>query len=437
MCCTKRGTSTIKAHQNADMNEPRLFTAPHTRQSTVDRSIKTTINQVIAQESLNNERKLAYIRLVVLIISSLLDVVVFLFPQAVFGEEVISPTIVLISLSACLISAGILVILRQSAAWKWLAWLQTGIPLFDALLLGFFITNIWRTLGEIQPDIIINIATFCCLLAVSGGMRIRRRASILTTVLALANFTYAAALFQIDLAISLFVLFTLLGTGMMGMLTAGIVRRQGKNAAGRLLMQQFLPETVVEAAFESPIQLLEQPRQCDVTIMVTDLRGFTRYSENMEPLAVLDSLNQLQGFLSEVVEQQGGWVDKFMGDGMLAVFGAPRTLENHAEQALRAAQIILREVKYWSPLPIGIGIHSGSVVAGCLGMNGHLEFTVIGDTVNVAARLEALTKQVGHPLLISHSTQRRLNNWPLMPLGELPIRGREQQIEVFTLDTVS
>lgn len=401
----------------------------------MDSSIKATINQVIAQESLRNERKLAYIRLVVLIISSFLDVVVFLFPKAVLGEEFISPTIALISLSACLTAAGILIILRQPTAWKWLAWLQTVIPLFDSLLLGFFITNIWRTLGDIKPDIIINIAAFCCLLAVSGGMRIRRRASVLTTVLALANFAYAAVLFQIDLAVSLFVLFTLLGTGMMGMLTAGIVRRQGKNAAGRLLMQQFLPETVVEAAFESPIQLLEQPRQCDVTIMVTDLRGFTRYSENMEPLAVLDCLNQLQGFLSEVVEQQGGWVDKFMGDGMLAVFGAPRTLENHAEQALRAAQIILRDVKYWSPLPIGMGIHSGSVVAGCLGMNGHLEFTVIGDTVNVAARLEALTKQVGHPLLISQSTQLRLSNWPLMPLGKLPIRGREQQIEVFTFDT--
>lgn len=405
---------------------------PNTRHSAVGSSIKTAINHVIAQESLRNERKFAYTRLVVLIISSVLDVVVFFFPRTMMGVESISPTIALISLSACAIAAGIVVMLLQPNAWKWLTWLQTAIPLFDSLLLAFFITNIWHTLGDIKPDIITNIAAFCCLLAVSGGIRIRRRASALTTVLALANFAYAAALFRLDWVICLFALFTILGTGMIGMVTAGIVRRQGKNAAGRLLMQQFLPENVVEAAFESPIQLLEQPRQCEVTIMVTDLRGFTRYSENMEPLAVLEYLNRLQGFLSEVVEQQGGWVDKFMGDGMLAVFGAPKTLENDAEQALRAAQIILRDVKHWSPLPIGIGIHSGSVVAGCLGMNGHLEFTVIGDTVNVAARLEALTKQVGHPLLISQGTQRKLTNWPLVPLGSLPIRGREQQIEVFT-----
>ncbi len=405
---------------------------PNTRHSAVGSSIKTAINHVIAQESLRNERKFAYTRLVVLIISSVLDVVVFFFPRTMMGVESISPTIALISLSACAIAAGIVVMLLRPNAWKWLTWLQTAIPLFDSLLLAFFITNIWHTLGDIKPDIITNIAAFCCLLAVSGGIRIRRRASALTTVLALANFAYAAALFRLDWVICLFALFTILGTGMIGMVTAGIVRRQGKNAAGRLLMQQFLPENVVEAAFESPIQLLEQPRQCEVTIMVTDLRGFTRYSENMEPLAVLEYLNRLQGFLSEVVEQQGGWVDKFMGDGMLAVFGAPKTLENDAEQALRAAQIILRDVKHWSPLPIGIGIHSGSVVAGCLGMNGHLEFTVIGDTVNVAARLEALTKQVGHPLLISQGTQRKLTNWPLVPLGSLPIRGREQQIEVFT-----
>jgi class 3 adenylate cyclase len=416
------------------MAEPRI--SQRAQRSAANTAIQATLNQVLAQESLKNERAFAYIRGIVLAISSTLDVLVFFFPKPLIGQESVSPTIALVALSACLIAMGFLVALLQPNAWRWLDGLQTAIPIFDGVVLALFITNIWHVLGETKPAIVTNIAAFCCLLAVSGGIRIRRRASALTTALALGNFAYAAVLFQLDIAVSLFALFTILGTGLMGMLTARIVRRQGKNEAGRLLMRQFLPERIVEAAFESPIHLLEEPRQYEVTIMVTDLRGFTRYSEKLEPLAVLNFLNQLQGVLSTIVEQQGGWVDKFMGDGMLAVFGAPTILENHADQALEAAQIILRDIEKYSPLPIGIGLHSGRIVAGCLGREGHLEFTVIGDTVNVASRLEALTKEVGSPLLVSEQTKQQIRNCSLIHLGAMPIRGRDEQIEVFGLPTL-
>ena len=400
---------------------------------TAKRTTRSKIDQVVAEESLRNERKFADVRAAVLVISSLLDVLVFFFPQALLGKAAVSPTIALFSVSACVISIGIVVSLRRPQAWQWLDGLQTVIPFFDALLIALFITNIWRVLGESKPEIITNVAAFCCLLAVSGGIRIRRRASLLTTLLALVNFAYAAVLFRLDTTVSLFCLFTILSTGLVAMLTAGIVRRQGKNAAGRLLMQQFLPESVVEAAFENPNQLLEEPTESEVTIMVTDLRGFTHYSEKLQPLDVLNVLNRLQGNLSAIVEQQGGWVDKFMGDGMLAVFGAPRPLANHAEQALKAAQMILDSAHEWSPLPIGVGLHSGSIVSGCLGTGDRLEFTVIGDTVNVASRLEALTKDVGHPILVSVKTQRQVPTLDLVSLGEVLIRGRDEQLEVFTL----
>ncbi|MEM9906415.1 MAG: adenylate/guanylate cyclase domain-containing protein [Cyanobacteria bacterium P01_D01_bin.44] len=415
------------------MPEPINTRLQPSHKSNVARSIQTTVNQVIAQESLKNERKVAYVKVIILLISSMLDVLVFFFPQRLIGKPSVSPTIVIIALSAWLIATGFLVALRKRSAWRWLPKLQIAIPLFDGLLLAFFITNIWRVLGDSQPQIIANIAAFCCLLSASGGMRIRRQASVITTALGIANFVYAAILFRLNVAVSLFVLCTILGTGMLGMLTSGIVRRQGKNEAGRVLMQQFLPANVVEAAFEAPIRLFDEPRMCDVTIMVTDLRGFTRYSEKLEPFEVLQFLNQFQGLLSSIVEHHGGWVDKFMGDGMLAVFGAPRVLENHAEQALQAAQAILSAVQGFSSLPIGIGLHSGPIVAGCLGSDGHLEFTVIGDTVNVASRLEALTKKEGYSLLISQTTQHHLKNLPLKSLGKMPIRGRDERIEAFTL----
>ena len=402
------------------------------RQPTVQ-PIQAAVHQVIAKESLSNERKVAYVKVVVVLISSILDVLVFFFPQRIIGEASVSPTVALISVSACIIYSGFLLALCQPTAWRWLPKLQIAIPLFDGLLLALFITNIASVLGETQPKIVTNVAAFCCLLAVSGGIRIRRQASAITTVLALANFTYAIFLFQLNLAIGVFALFTILGTGLMGMLTSGIVRRQGKNEAGRLLMQQFLPANVVDAAFETPTDLIEEPMTFDVTVMVTDLRGFTHYAEKLEPADVFEFLNQLQGLLSTIVKRHDGWVTTFMGHGMLAVFGAPNVLDNHADHAVQAAQAILSEVEQLSPLPIGIGLHSGSIVAGCLGTDGHLEFSVIGDTVNVASRLESLTKEVDSSLLISKTTQQRLKSLSLKSLGQLPIRGCDQHIEVFVL----
>jgi class 3 adenylate cyclase len=177
---------------------------------------------------------------------------------------------------------------------------------------------------------------------------------------------------------------------------------------------------------------LAEPRNFDVTVMVTDLRGFTSYSEKLAPHEVFDFLNDFQGLLSTIVESHGGWVDKFMGDGMLAVFGAPKILDNHGEMALYAAQEILKESAKLSSLPVGIGLHSGAIVAGCLGSTGHLEFTVIGDTVNVTSRLEALTKKMECNLLISASTKEHLEDMPLRNLGKVPIRGRDEEIEIFT-----
>ena len=395
-------------------------------------SIQATVHQVIAKESLSNELKVAYGKVVVVLISSILDIFVYFFPSLISAVTV-PPTVAILSVSASIVYTGVLIALRQPAAWRWLPKLQIAIPLFDSLLIVLFTTNIFNVLGDSQPQIVANVAAFCCLLAVSGGIRIRRQASAITTVLALANFTYAALLFQLNPAVAVFALFTILGTGLMGMLTSGIVRRQGKNAAGRLLMQQFLPANVVDAAFETPTDLIEKPMTFDVTIMMTDLRGFTHYAEKLEPTAVFEFLNQLQGLLSTIVERHDGWVNSFMGDGMLAVFGAPKKLDNHADKAVQAAQAILTEANQLSPLPIGIGLHSGSIVAGCLGSDGHLEFSVIGDTVNVASRLESLTKEVDYSLLISKATQQRLKKLSLQFLGAMPIRGRDEHIDVFVL----
>ncbi|MGB5975437.1 MAG: adenylate/guanylate cyclase domain-containing protein [Nodosilinea sp.] len=396
-------------------------------------TLQAALNQVVSQEAHRNELQLSYVRAGVLFVSLLLDVAVFLFPQVLLGKDHVPPTVVIISTCANLFAWGLVLILRQGLSMKALQRWQVIIPVFDNLLLWAFITNIWRVMGASQPLILTNVVAFCSLVAVSGGLRLSRRAALLTSFLALANFGYAAVLFELDLALALFASITVLGTGFLGMRMAVIVRRHVKNESGRVLMAQFLPKTIVEAAFESPLDLLQQPQKCSVTVVVTDLRGFTHFAESLEPQAALAFLNRYQGTLATIVERHGGWVDKFMGDGMLAVFGALDPLENHALSALTAVVAMIQEVEEISPLPMGVGVHSGPVVAGCLGTGGRLEFTVIGDTVNVAARLEALTKALGYPLLVSETTEQQAGLFSLQSVGRHALRGRVQTLELFTL----
>ncbi len=134
-----------------------------------------------------------------------------------------------------------------------------------------------------------------------------------------------------------------------------------------------------------------------------------------------------------------------MGDGMLAVFGAPETVADHARRGFGAARAIrsaletvnqARAARREPPLRIGVGLHSGAVVTGCLGSGTRAEFTVIGDTVNTASRLEALTKEKGVDVIVSEETVRRLGaEEGVQALGEVAIRGRKEPLRVYALRT--
>lgn len=412
---------------------PAIFLPKNRADLTHSLPLQAVRDRVVGQEAHRNELKLAYVRSLVLVVSLALDVAVF-FNPVLLGKDQVPPTVMIISLCATLFALGLIKVLHQTLAPKQLRLWQVVAPLFDGLLLWAFITNIWQVLGESQPLIICNIAAFCCLLAVSGGMRFTQQSTLLTTLLSLANFAYAAWLFEMNLALALFTGFTILGTGLVGLWMGNILRRHIKNELGRAVMERFLPRAVVETAFETPLQLLQQPQRCEVTVLMTDLRGFTHFSETLDPQAVMDVLSRYQDVLGRLVDRHGGWVDKFMGDGMLAVFGAPEPLDDHAEKALAAAIAILQNSRSVLPLALGVGIHSGPVVAGCVGTANRLDFTVLGDTVNVVARLEAMTKNYPHsPILLSQATAQRIQSRPLQSLGAHPIRGRVEPITLYTL----
>ncbi|MEM7181763.1 MAG: adenylate/guanylate cyclase domain-containing protein [Spirochaetota bacterium] len=184
-----------------------------------------------------------------------------------------------------------------------------------------------------------------------------------------------------------------------------------------------------------------ESRSHNVTVLVSDIRGFTSLSEKLQAEEVVDLLNEYFAAMVKVIFRYNGTLDKFMGDGILAYFGAPVEREDHAELAIACAkemQHVLQELNQKRnqrgelALQIGIGLHSGDVILGNVGSESRQEFTIIGNTVNIASRIESLTKEYQTELLISKDTlesSKSQSNW--QSTGKLKIRGREEPLELF------
>jgi adenylate cyclase len=175
--------------------------------------------------------------------------------------------------------------------------------------------------------------------------------------------------------------------------------------------------------------------QVEVSLLFCDVRDFTRFAERSEATEVVDCLNELFEAVVPAIARHGGHVDKFVGDGLLAVFGAPEPWSDHADRALAAAVEIVEitEAGEAGDLRVGVGVNSGVVVAGSIGGAGRLNFSVIGDAVNVAARVEEATRQTGDGVLLTGATRDRLTrDVPLVARGTAELRGRDEPIELFT-----
>ena len=174
--------------------------------------------------------------------------------------------------------------------------------------------------------------------------------------------------------------------------------------------------------------------------MFVDFRGFTAGAQSRTPQEVVDRLDGAFAVLVDILERHGGIVNKFLGDGFLALFGAPFETRDAAPQAVAAAREMVEAMdrvnvtSSW-PLRIGIGIHLGEVVAGSVGSPRRKEYTVIGDTVNFASRLEALNKEFGSHLLISREVRDAAGDGARDAVfhGEVAVRGYDRRFEVWQL----
>jgi len=211
------------------------------------------------------------------------------------------------------------------------------------------------------------------------------------------------------------------------------------------MFRRFLdPRVVDELVARQELSLDKKPVAREITILFSDIRGFTSLSETRTPEAVVELLNNYFTRQTDVVFQHGGTLDKFIGDAIMAFWNAPTDLPDHARRAVSAALAMAEELDRFrqellaiepdlGDFDIGIGIHSGPAVVGFLGSNTRLDYTAIGDAVNLASRIESTTKGVAR-VLVSDSTRLACgqdSGFDFVPRGEFHVKGREQPVALF------
>jgi adenylate cyclase len=217
---------------------------------------------------------------------------------------------------------------------------------------------------------------------------------------------------------------------------------QHKEQKIRTMFQKYVPKAVIDQFFASPEEMLKGEDRI-VALLFSDIRGFTTISEKLRPDEVVDSLNTYFSLMVDIVMRHHGMVDKYMGDAIMAIYGAPERTRNEALEAVRSSFEMLenlRDFNKWQTekgrpaFRIGIGINYGIVTVGNIGSEKKMDYTVIGDMVNLGSRLEGLTKEYDQPLIISESVASKVKEqFPCRLIDRVIVKGKTSGIGIFTV----
>ena len=205
---------------------------------------------------------------------------------------------------------------------------------------------------------------------------------------------------------------------------------------------RFLPEYVVKQLLENPDSFKLGGVMQTITVLFADIRGFTRISEHASPEKIVHLLNKYFSAMTDIIFAHGGTLDKYLGDGLMALFGAPTATAKDAGNALSAAVAMQRRMlgineelreEGFAEIGVGMGLHTGEATVGYIGSERRSEYTAIGDTVNTASRLESNAK--GGQILISDATARAAHSrYQLKSLEPITVKNRAQPVPLFEVE---
>jgi adenylate cyclase len=269
-------------------------------------------------------------------------------------------------------------------------------------------------------------------------------AAALCSILALATYILASSYYfdehivlnLIYPPLALFLTYT-------GVVFYRVIFEQGQARALRGVLGQYLSPSVVAHVTRDPDSLKLGGDQREMTVMFSDLRGFTTFSESLDPETLVHLLNEYLTIMSDVVFKYEGTIDKYMGDAIMAFWGAPQQQPDHATLAGKAALEMVAALEdlnaRWvaegrPPLAMGIGINTGIMKVGNMGSNSRFDYTVLGDSVNLASRLEGLNKEYGTTLIVSRATLDETGGiFHARFLDLVAVKGKKEPVEVFEI----
>lgn len=210
------------------------------------------------------------------------------------------------------------------------------------------------------------------------------------------------------------------------------------------LFSKYVSKDVLEEILQHPEKVVLGGEVRELTIFFSDIRGFTALSERTNPQELVRILNRYFTIMTEEILRNGGVLDKYIGDAIMAFWGAPIEDPNQAENALRAGLGMVRKLQMFNKelkarggpqINLGIGIYTGQAVVGNVGSENRFDYTVIGDTVNMASRLEGVTKDYKVRMVIAETTKQKIKEtYPFISLGSVLVKGRKEKISIYTLD---
>ena len=218
--------------------------------------------------------------------------------------------------------------------------------------------------------------------------------------------------------------------------------RLAREEVARANYSRFLPEYVVKQMLENPESFKLGGANQMITVLFADIRGFTRLSEHAKPEKVVQLLNKYFSAMTDIIFAHGGTLDKYLGDGLMALFGAPTATPEDAKNALNAAVAMQRRIlgineelraEGFQEIGVGIGLHTGEATVGYIGSERRSEYTAIGDTVNTASRLESNSK-AGQILLSAETAKAAGNRYPLTPRDPISVKNRAQPVPLFEVE---
>lgn len=411
--------------------------------------MNTPVGQIFARLERRTERIVAVLRLVALCVLAL-----------VFWSMGILPSFQATGIplaGLALISLVGFATARQSLYAPWIPWLLSTL---DVLVLVHCLVMVAMATAEPWPLALDSSAAsmifvFLAAAAVrhrpflilyTGGLFLVLWIAILVAAPLIGSESYASAVLTVALGrlaivglvtFALFVAVTRARRTLTRSLTEAHLRAN--------LSRYFSPQLVDQIANAGGAARSFQPQ--NAAILFADLRGFTSLAEKMPADSVATFMNDYRRRISAPIAKHGGAIDKFIGDGVMAIFGVPEPCANDAHNAVLGGMAVVSAIEAWSvervaqglpALRIGVGIHYGDVIAGPLGDDHRLEYTAIGDTVNTAARIERLAAELGEPLLVSGdviaATLQPGDHFACTPLSTQALRGRSQPVEIYRVD---